>query len=214
MKTILATQLYSIIHQIRFKEILECLYRNTGLPAISQIILFLENKTLYDYAPKHDKITYIYPENRLTFKDSFDYLRSFKKKLYSSEDCLLIAANSDIYFTENDLMLASGSIKKDEAYALSRWDIKYNNAIVHYDKRDSQDTWMFKNDIKPGKYDIPFGKPGCDNRILFELEKAGYTVKNPSKSIKTYHLHKQKFDTYDEADKAQGEYSFKEATFI
>ncbi len=30
---------------------------------------------------------------------------------------------------------------------------------------------------------------GCDNRLLYEIEKAGYKVSNPSLSIVTVHLH-------------------------
>jgi hypothetical protein len=33
------------------------------------------------------------------------------------------------------------------------------------------------------------GVAGCDNRLAYELEQAGFIVINPSLSIKTYHLH-------------------------
>jgi len=33
------------------------------------------------------------------------------------------------------------------------------------------------------------GVPGCDNKIAYLLQEAGYVVTNPSTTIKTYHLH-------------------------
>ena len=214
MKAILATQIYDLKNQSRFKEILDCLYRNSGLTAINNIILFINPKQLYDYVPKNDRIIYLYPEKHITFKECFNQLEIAKKRLYPKEDCLLITANSDIFFTNADISIAMSNITEHQAYALSRWDIKHDGKHLLYDRRDSQDTWMFKNMIKLGQYDIELGRPGCDNRILYELEKAGYEVINPSKTIKTFHQHIHKSDTYNDNDKIVGEYSFRSPVFL
>ena len=71
-----------------------------------------------------------------------------------------------------------------------------------YNKNSSQDVWIFKGPIKPNlKADFPLGVPRCDNRLLYELQEAGYTVLNPAFSIKAYHIHKgQRELVYTEAD--------------
>jgi hypothetical protein len=33
------------------------------------------------------------------------------------------------------------------------------------------------------------GIAGCDNRLAYELQEAGFQVYNPSKTIQTFHLH-------------------------
>src|SRR5204862_5215377 len=51
----------------------------------------------------------------------------------------------------------------------------------------SQDVWAFEGPVKPVAFsDFALGKPGCDNRIAYELGQAGYEVLNPCLSIKTY----------------------------
>ena len=69
---------------------------------------------------------------------------------------------------------------------------------IHY----SQDVWVFKGHIKPElKADFPLGVPRCDNRLLYELQEAGYSVLNPAFSIKSYHIHKgQRALVYSEGD--------------
>lgn len=108
-------------------------------------------------------------------------------KSTGSEDINVIA-NSDIYF--NDTVQLIHQIKKNQAYVLSRWDQKPNGDIVHFDRSDSQDVWAFRGPIRTN-FEAGFllGYRGCDNRLAYELQRAGYEVLNPSKSIQTIHVH-------------------------
>jgi hypothetical protein len=96
-----------------------------------------------------------------------------------------VFCNSDIYFKETESLK---SIKENECYALTRWENKQGR--LHFLNRvDSQDAWVFKGVVKNIKANFTTGLWGCDNRLLHEIEQAGYTVLNPSLSIITVHLH-------------------------
>ncbi len=45
------------------------------------------------------------------------------------------------------------------------------------------------------------GKLGCDNRLAHELEKAGYTVVNPSLTVQCWHLHNKNERGYNILDR-------------
>jgi hypothetical protein len=108
----------------------------------------------------------------------------------AEESDISIIANSDIYFESLDHF---EMIKENEVYALSRWD-----GNILYDHDDSQDAWVFRGQIKPieDSY-FSLGIPGCDNAIAERIARAGYTVLNPSRSIKSIHLHSSNIRNYD-----------------
>lgn len=134
------------------------------------------------------------PNLRPTFKEWF-----WLANALSQPGDISIIANSDIYFespTDFD------SIKENEVYALSRWE---NGSL--YDHEDSQDVWVFRGTIRNIEdCDFTMGKPGCDNAIAERIQRAGYTVLNPSKSIKTIHLHSSNVRNYDRRNVIQKPY--------
>jgi hypothetical protein len=76
--------------------------------------------------------------------------------------------------------------------ALSRWEIQNleKNISTHFDRDDSQDTWIFLGSVNNiNLADFTLGVCGCDNKIAYLLGENGYYVINPSKTLKTYHLH-------------------------
>ena len=84
---------------------------------------------------------------------------------------------------------------KNDCYALLRWDLdKDMNAKIFLDlnspRCDSQDVWAFKGAVREIQ-DSTFttGKRGCDNRIAFLIDQAGYNITNPCFKIKAYHYH-------------------------
>ena len=131
------------------------------------------------------------PENVITFNSRLPFSDFFAMiNLVAQKDDISIIANSDIYF---DTLYGIGNLKENEVYALSRWD---RNLL--YDREDSQDAWVFRGRIKPvPDCDFGLGIPGCDNAIAERLQRAGYTVLNPSKSIKAIHLHSSNIRNYD-----------------
>ena len=66
-----------------------------------------------------------------------------------------------------------------------------------FDRKDSQDVWVFNGLVKANIGDYYLGIAGCDNKLAFELKTARYTVLNPSKTIHAIHLHSSNYRTYD-----------------
>lgn len=102
-----------------------------------------------------------------------------------------VIANSDIYFEEVPLPPPP----RGEVFALSRWDVDASGNPTLWDHADSQDAWIFYG--RP-TFDAPFtmGVPGCDNVLVHLFRESGYKVRNPSKSIRAYHLHLSKYRSY------------------
>jgi hypothetical protein len=158
-------------NQERQKEIEQCFIRNTNLTEINSFL------------PIHSSW-------RLTFQDFFERIN-----LISSEEDINVIANSDIYF-DSSIQLAE-KIKSNECYALSRWNVQEDGTSQHFVRSDSQDVWIFRGPIKNISANFFLGYRGCDNRLAFEIVKAGYSILNPSLSIKTHHLHLTGIRNYD-----------------
>lgn len=176
---VLYVQVYKSDNEERNKELEFCLKKNKELGYFYEIIEVNE---------------------RLTFSEMF----ALSKK---HPDKINVFANSDIYFDET--ILFARWIKPNQCYALSRWDIRENGLCVLFNRKDSQDAWIFNGEVKQLNYsDFQFGKPGCDNRIAYEIKKAGYDIGNPSKSMHALHLHKTEYRTYTQSEKIPEPYHF------
>jgi len=126
-------------------------------------------------------------KDRLTFNQMFQMTLEYP-------DRINIIANSDIFFDET--ILEVRYLRQNECLALSRWD--YNNGgAVLFNRKDSQDAWVFNGAVKHNIGHYHLGIPGCDNKIVWELKQAGYIVSNPSKTIHAIHLHNTQYRTYN-----------------
>lgn len=128
---------------------------------------------------------------RLTFNEMFKLTEQYP-------DRINIITNSDIYF--NETILQTRFLKDNECLALSRWDVNGTTAVL-FDRKDSQDVWIFNGAVKCNGGNYYLGIPGCDNKIAFELKQSGYVVNNPSKSIHALHLHNTNYRTYTPNDR-------------
>lgn len=128
------------------------------------------NKKLFD------KVVIV--EGRPTFAELFALTKDYPNDIN-------VFCNSDIYFKDLTLL---HTIKPNECFSLTRYDIK-NGQEVFFNRRDSQDCWVFRGEVKPIKANFTMGMWGADNHIAWLIQNAGYTVKNPSLSIKIIHLH-------------------------
>jgi len=164
----------------RRKEIDFCLKQNVNNPLIDIIVLESDTNPTFDFFIE-------------------------KINLLSGDDDINIICNSDI-FLDNTIQLVK-NIKKKELYALSRYDWN-NHTSSFFDMSNSQDTWIFRGKVNNVKANFQLGKLGCDNRIAHEFKMAGYTVTNPSKSIKTYHVHNSNIRRYTENERINGTYLF------
>ena len=175
LKTInLFVQVYQSDNEARQKELDTCLKNNKSLN-INGVPYF----------------NIIEITERLTFNQMFKLTEQYP-------DRINIIANSDIYF--NETILAVRFIKENQCLALSRWDIRGSNAIL-FDRKDSQDVWIFNGAVKCNGGNYYLGIPGCDNKIAWELKQSGYQISNPSKSIHALHLHQTEYRTYTPKDR-------------
>ena len=182
---------YITKNQDRRNEIDFCIKENLLNAKVAEIIVLIENKNIKLFSEKDcvkdnkSKIKIIEENAAITYASVFNLIESL-----TQDDDVNIIVNSDIFLDPDSMDLLT-KLDRDSAWCLSRWDIF--NKKMESKLRDvscSQDTWIIKG--KPKKMDninFNFGRAGCDNRICYELDKAGYKVSNPAKSFITYHYH-------------------------
>jgi len=161
---------YKTKEKARQKEIDFCLNKNLSNKFLNVIIIELQNNPTYNYLFK--------TINKIT-----------------SDNDVNIICNSDIFFDES--ISLCNNIEQNECYALSRWDYESEHKSCFFNRSDSQDTWIFRGFVKNIDGNFCLGKPGCDNRIAYEIKKSGYKITNPSKNIKTYHVHNSNIRNYN-----------------
>jgi hypothetical protein len=182
----LYTSFYQDKNPIRQNELLFCLNKNIENPLIDNIYLLVEGNVKL---PKSDKLIII-KSNRPTYRDFFDLVNV--TVLFSNQ--ISIIANTDIYFNET---LSALDLHDRQCIALSRWDKRKDGLRLH-NERYSQDTWIFKGKIRNVRFcDFYLGIPGCDNRIAYELNRAGYRLFNPANKIQSIHYHQSDLHNYD-----------------
>jgi hypothetical protein len=203
-KTILVTSFYIPEREDRLRELEYCIDRNNKNTLIDLIVLVVEEGTPENLIPAIKKAKIEWVSKRPTYQDLFNIALN---NIEESKGFMIIA-NSDIFYMKEDIAKMKERIEDKDVFALSRWEFNFRKPHTHHDTWDSQDSWIFKNTILPGNYDIKLGIPGCDNKIAYELQEAGHTIKNPSKSIRSYHFHKSEYRTYVEEDRIEEPYLF------
>ena len=178
----LFTSVYPERYVRRRSEVEECLRRNLASPAIQLVGVFLEN---LEHAPAENaKLQTRCIGHRPKYEDFFQWA----SECQATDTDLTIIANSDIYF-DNSVQVLAAALRPSQCAALSRWDVASNSQCVLSDRNDSQDAWVFRGSLRSIRGDFSVGVPRCDNRILYELRRAGYVVINPAFSIRSFHLH-------------------------
>jgi hypothetical protein len=163
----------------RHKEIEHVLQQNINNPIIDGIYLLNESDS-----PQNSKITTRSVSKRPTFRQFFDWANEITKP-----DDLSVICNSDIFFDTIGLIQLMDWMCKDDAIALTRWELSPDGMARFNNDGCCQDTWAFCGPIKPIDCDFPMGYRGCDNKLAYEIRKAGYTLLNPSKMVRSYHYH-------------------------
>jgi len=190
----LYTTFYPELMPARLLELLESLKKNIKNSSIKSITVFNEGGDLSAF--KSSKLQIIPIKQRPTYQDFKNYINANLNK-----DDIHIIANTDIYFDKHIGVLKHINLK-DTCLALSRWDTADTIKPKLYNHNDSQDVWVFKGPVKQQfKANFPLGVPRCDNRLMYQLQEAGYKVLNPAFSIKAFHIHKgQRALVYTEGD--------------
>jgi hypothetical protein len=129
-----------------------------------------------------------------------------------------VLANADIQFDETARLLPF-VVRPKTLVTLTRWENDSTPRMLGH-LRDgrfysgTQDVWAFIGGQLVGVGDhVPLGYIGCDQAIVGEAMKAGYTIVNPAFSIKTKHNHAGGERGPDE-ESVVGTYAYPELTTI
>ena len=195
----------------RRKEIdacVECLCNNRS---ISRLIVLTEAPL-----PAAARAAITIPQDvRPAMASIFDLITN-----HSGDNDVNMVINSDCFFDERDAA-AINAIGPDDAYCLLRVEI--SRAVpLRVDRRktkrnikkhegDMQDCWIIRGRPKAGMWlDFNSGTPGCDNRLAYELQKAGYRILNPYSRIRIYHYHRTGLRRYTARQRVPQPYAFPE----
>jgi hypothetical protein len=189
----------------RQAEVEYCLEKNVNNPLIERVHLL--NEKIYgvkQLGVKSDKITQVNIGKRLTYKDVFDYVDEFKIDGY------IVFCNSDIFFDNSLKNLTTSSLGYERScYSLLRFEFNNETNLkkckIFGPRGDSQDTWIFHSNynILPKQrevFNFYFGKPGCDNKLIYLFHLLGYTVYNEPYVVKTYHYHSTNIRNYNASE--------------
>lgn len=175
-------------NQARQLELDNCLNKNLENKLIQNIYLLVEEPIDIKL---NKKIHQILIKSRPSYNNIFEII-----KQNSREDEWNIISNSDIYFDNTLALINKYRSNKKLCLALCRWEVT-TKGITFLNRKDSQDCWIFKGHPKNVQGNFNLGTAGCDNAIADRFWRAGYDVINPSKTIKTYHLHESQLRTYN-----------------
>ena len=194
----LILSLYNISDLNRKNEIEKSIELNLKNKYLKRLIIL--NEGFESIFLNHKKIE-LHPINyRPTFYDLLQYCKKNEVNIIS---------NNDIVFDET---IEQGRLCitkfKNVAFALTR--IENSGDLFREKNGDSQDSWIiWSNETIQhlNCFNYYLGVPGCDNRFAYDLEYiAGYNLFNPSKTIKTFHLHNSLKRNYSKSDQLKGDY--------
>lgn len=204
-KIYLFTQFFIPNNNERYSEIKLTLKENVENDNIDEIILL--NEEIYSseqLGVDTYKIKQINIHNRLKFSDVFHYIRTKEVNGY------MLLANSDICFTKDSLNKLKKTTlhNKKQIACLLRYEYNKNNVSkspLFGPRHDSQDAWIFHSNFLIPQFSekifsFEFGKPGCDNKIIYLMTILGYEIINDPKNIQILHIHKNKYRSYTRYD--------------
>jgi hypothetical protein len=175
----------------RQREILHCLKKNVMNRFIHKI--YLLNERIYtelELQTCSDKVIQVDIGKRLQFKDVFNYINENKIEGFN------VLLNIDIFLDDSIHHISKSDISiEKKMFALSRYEYNPEQKKINLNMRfDSQDTWIVHSNFTiPEKntnlFDFEFGRPGCDNKIVYLMDILGYKIINDPKLIKSYHYH-------------------------
>jgi hypothetical protein len=188
----------------RNKEYITAQLINSTCNLIENIHVLTEDKSVKNWL-NIPKLNITITEKRPLFRDLVNYSNTLgdeKVIIISNADIIIDNTMSNIKFSESKI-----------GYCLTRWVPDFNHNIVKYKPWSefpcdlSFDTWVLKTPIYHVKnLGFELGNIGCDHRFAYELWDAGYNVINPSKLIRTLHVHESNERFYTEDTRLHGNY--------
>lgn len=200
---ILLTGYYRDSDERRAGELRECLRRNSGNPAISGLVVFVEDGTAAADVTAvveevhRGKVRLVEHGRRVTYEGLFSFAAALPHRQR------FVIANADIYF-DTTLNLLDGVELANRLLCLSRWDVQPDGTSVFFDHPSSQDAWIFETPLPRFACRFHLGLPGCDNRLAWEAAAVGIELSNPSRTIRAHHLHLSHVHHAGERDRLHG----------
>lgn len=201
-KFTLLTVMYNVSNKERLEEFKYVFERNLYNKLIETIVVFYEIldgevPIIYDFL-SHKKIKIVVKNKKSPRTISFNEMMEYCNINLHGKMCIM--SNNDIYYDNTlEKIKKTNLIKNKDVLAITRnnffeFRIKKNNTV--WEKNEgSQDTWVFCAPIKLFDPIINIGWIASDNRIAYELEKAGYNVYNPTHDINCVHYQHQDQNT-------------------
>ena len=187
----LITSFYLSQNIERQKELDNTLINNNNCLYISKIHLFLDNEECSEYLNQlindRSKIVIIKIGNQPLYSDLFQYANTLPNEI-----CMI--SNSDIWLKEikKDYLINTLQQTNNIVYSLTRYEYDNSCPLID-DYMGSHDVFMFKSPINSDiirRINHPQNVWGSENVLLFELNKFGYKIYNPCRSIIIIHEHK------------------------
>ena len=176
---------FHFVEPIRNTEVFDTIITNSKLACIENIFAVSDEHTMEHLKEhlknKQHKVTFLISPDRCTFQYMFDLSKS-----YDAVDGVSCVANNDMILTE-DFEKMKERMQDNDFYCISRHE--HIRPFHRGTAKWSQDVWCWKNKCKMENCNFFFGIPGNDNTLPYYADKAGYTVKNPSLTFKSYHNH-------------------------
>lgn len=157
-----------------------CLWKNIQSKQFSKIVLVNRGPIpKWVYAPQ---VTCLPVSFYPTFDTLFGIAQGYPPGVF-------VVANTDIFF--DDTIREADNMGVGEVFCVSRFERVKRRWELYRNHKCSQDTWIFKNRSIADKIFCNFrmGTLGCDNRLAWELDNAGYQVSNPALKLHTHHVH-------------------------
>ena len=121
----------------------------------------------------------------------------------------MIFVNCDICFDDSIRFLQYSTLHKEKQIcSLLRYEYNKQNpskSIIFGPRYDSQDSWIIHSNqiISPASekiFGFEFGRPGCDNKLIYLFSILGYEIINDPKKIHSFHIHNSKQRNYTKKD--------------
>jgi len=189
MAVILVIQWYRSANARRNQELDLCITANQSNQAIDEIVWIVPEEHRTQVPPLKGTMKFV--PKRIHFGDAFDV---------GQDGDLVIIANTDMIITEEAIAQMDSHLKPGQVFALTRWNCDGSAPLdfqraVFMNNSQSQDVWAWRAPMNlPQGSEIPLGYWGCDNRIAHEFSRS-YKISNPSRTIRTYHVHASNFRT-------------------
>lgn len=187
-------------NQARNSEILYCLKSNIDNHLFDHLYIFTETIP-EDPLYKSDKVTYISTNEKPSFRTLVDYSN------VNLSNKIICLTNADIFFDDTLANIKQEHLDNKYAFCLTRWNYDLTSKAAYFmNVGCSFDTYIYPAPLVINNIDFRMGIPGCDNRFARELHNVGKKMINPSRLVKTYHVHDSGVRNYSERDRLGGDY--------